>query len=197
MADSIRTPKFRVSFPHVFVPQDQKKDDGSVKKEYSCVMLFDKDADLSALKAAAQAVATEKWGDKIPSNLRSPFKNQGDKDYEGYEDGAVFIEARTTTRPAVVGMEQVEIDGQMRFKPLDETEFYPGCYAWATVNAYAYGGAGTKYSPGIGFGLRNIQKLEDGEPLGGRTRPEDDFAPANTGGVAAGGEAKPAGSLFD
>ena len=47
MADSIRTPKFRVSFPAVFTPQDQQKDDGTTKKEYSCVMLFAKDADLS------------------------------------------------------------------------------------------------------------------------------------------------------
>ncbi|GAY71780.1 ssDNA-binding protein, partial [Streptococcus canis] len=29
---------------------------------------------------------------------------------------------------------------------------------------------------GIACGLNNLQKLRDGEPLGGRTRAEDDFA---------------------
>lgn len=37
---------------------------------------------------------------------------------------------------------------------------------------YAYNANGNK---GIACGLQNLQKLEDGEPLGGRSRPKDDF----------------------
>ena len=29
---------------------------------------------------------------------------------------------------------------------------------------------------GIACGLNNLQKIRDGEPLGGKSRPEDDFA---------------------
>ena len=55
---------------------------------------------------------------------------------------------------------------------IDSTEVYSGCYARASINFFPYNQAGNK---GIACGLNNIQKLEDGEYLGGRSRPEDDF----------------------
>ncbi|MCI6276156.1 MAG: DUF2815 family protein, partial [Clostridium sp.] len=55
---------------------------------------------------------------------------------------------------------------------LDQSEVYSGCYARLTLNFYAYAASGNK---GIAAGLGNVQKLEDGEPLGGFTRAEDDF----------------------
>jgi len=179
MADSksVKTPRFRVSFPHVFEPQDVKKDDGSTKKEFSIVALFPKGTDLSALKAEANRAAKEKWGDKIPKNLASPFHDQGEKEYVGYESGAIFIRAKSTVKPGVVGQEVVN----GKFAAIDSSEFSPGCYAWMSVNAYAYGGPGTKFNPGVAFGLRNIQKLEDGDPLGNRSRAEDDFAAPDGG----------------
>ena len=41
------------------------------------------------------------------------------------------------------------------------------------MNFFAYNNAGKK---GISAGLGNVQKLEDGEPLGGATTAEQDFA---------------------
>ena len=56
---------------------------------------------------------------------------------------------------------------------LDSSELYSGCYARVSLNFFPYTNAGNK---GVGVGLNNIQKLDDGEPLGGaRARPEDDF----------------------
>lgn len=44
----------------------------------------------------------------------------------------------------------------------------------ASITFYAFNSNGNK---GIACGLNNLQKLRDGEPLGGRTRAEDvDFA---------------------
>jgi len=37
---------------------------------------------------------------------------------------------------------------------------------------YAYNNDGNR---GIACALNNLQKLQDGEPLGSRSRPEDDF----------------------
>jgi hypothetical protein len=34
----------------------------------------------------------------------------------------------------------------------------------------------TNGNKGIAFGLNNLQKIRDGEPLGSRSRAEDDFA---------------------
>ena len=50
---------------------------------------------------------------------------------------------------------------------------YSGVYGRASISFYAFNSNGNK---GIACGLNNLQKIRDGEPLGGRTRAEDDFA---------------------
>ena len=55
---------------------------------------------------------------------------------------------------------------------MDRSEVYSGCYANVSVNFFGYN---TNGNAGIGAGLGNIQKIKDGEPLGGFSNPEDDF----------------------
>ena len=55
---------------------------------------------------------------------------------------------------------------------LDKAEVYSGCYARVSLNFYAFNTNGNK---GVACGLGNIQKIKDGEPLGGRTNAADDF----------------------
>lgn len=178
---NILTPEFRASFVYAFRPQASLEEGKEPK--YSVTMLFKKGADLTALKKVAHQAAVEKWGDKIPPNLYSPFRDQGEKDYDGYEAGAIFLTATSKQKPGVVDQNVQDI--------INEADFYSGCWARATVRAFAYGGAGTKFKAGVGFGLQNIQKLRDDKPLGGRTRATDDFAPVE---MAAG---ETASSLFD
>jgi hypothetical protein len=162
--DNIITCEFRVSFPYLFRP-NKPMAEGQVGK-YSITMLFPKGADLSALYAAAKDAATEKWGekDKWPKNLRTPFRDQGEKEFEGYEKGLVFITATSKQRPGLVDAKLQDI--------IEERDFYPGCYARASVRAFAYDNTGNR---GVSFGVQNVQKLRDGDPLGNRTRPADDF----------------------
>lgn len=186
MAENVMTPEFRVSFPNVFRPQKPLQEGADPK--YGLTMLFPKGADLSPLKKAAEAAVAEKWGTdktKWPKNLRSPFRDQGEKKFEGYESGGVFITATSKQKPGLV-------DGSVQ-PIIDEAEFYPGCYARATVRAFAYDAAGNR---GVAFGLQNVQKTRDGEPLGGRSRPENDFAPIEDDGES-GGNATSAESVFD
>lgn len=190
------TPKFRASYAHVFVPQPVTNDDGSPKMangvqvlEYSIMALFPKGADLSALKAAAAEAAKEKWGDKIPVNLRSPFRTtkQDGSTPDALEEGGVFMNFKTKTKPGLVDATNQDI--------IDPVEFYSGCYCRASVRAYAYGGAGTKVVPGVAFGLQNLQKLEDGEPLGAvRVKASKEFEPVGGKDGSAGGGAS---NLFD
>ncbi len=175
---NINTPTFRVSYPNVF---KAKKNDLSGKDEFSVVALFKKGEDLTALKAAAQKAITDKWGPdkaKWPANLRSPFRDQAERAKEvdgkrilpaGHEEGAIFLNLKSAQRPGVVDQNVQDI--------LDESVFYAGCYARASVNAYAYDAKGNR---GVSFGLGNIQKVKDGDPLGNRARPEQDFAPIAT-----------------
>ena len=55
---------------------------------------------------------------------------------------------------------------------IDPSLVYSGMYAKVTLNFYPYNKEG---GVGIGAGLGNVQALSGGAPLGGRTRPEDDF----------------------
>ena len=56
---------------------------------------------------------------------------------------------------------------------LDQSEFYSGCYGRASISFFAYNSNGSK---GIGCGLNNVQKLDDGEKLGGAASATEDFA---------------------
>lgn len=53
------------------------------------------------------------------------------------------------------------------------TDVYSGMYARVTVNFFPYDASGNR---GVGFGLGNVCKTRDGEPLGGRANAESDFA---------------------
>ena len=181
MSENVITPEFRVSFANVFRPA--KPMQAGAEAKYGLTMLFPKGADLSALKKAAQDAVVEKWGAdqaKWPKNLRNPFRDQGERDYEGFEEGAVFINATSKQRPGLVDAKVQDI--------IEEHQFYSGCYARASVRAFAYDQAGNR---GVAFGLQNVQKLRDGDPLGGRSRPSDDFEP-----VADAAASQPASSIF-
>ncbi len=185
---NVVTPEFRVSFPNVFKP---KRNELSGKDEFSVVALFAKNADMTELKKACQDAVEKKWGadkTKWPKNIRLPFRDQGERIEDakskgkaapaGHEVGAVFINLKSSQRPGVVDESVQPI--------LDETQFYAGCFARASLNAYAYDQAGNR---GVTFELQHIQKLRDGEALGGRVRVEDAFTPVQGSG--------PAGSASD
>lgn len=182
MVDRVITPEFRVAFAHVFQPQRPMNEGADPK--YGITMLFKHGEDLTKLKQAAQEAVKEKWGDNVPKNLRTPFRDQGERDSMGFEDGAVFINATSKVRPGLVDSTNEEI--------ISPEEFYSGCWARASVRPFTYDVNGNR---GVGFGLQNVQKLRDGDPLGGRTKPQDDFEPVDapvTGDNASGD----AGDLF-
>lgn len=180
------TPEFRASFANVFVAKAQKDDDGNDgEAKFGITMLFPKDADLSGMKALAQAAVIEKWGtdpNKWPKPLRTPFRDQGEKEFDGFVPGAVFCNATSKQKPGVVDQNVHDI--------IDQTQFYSGCYARASIRAFTYDKRGNR---GVAFGLSNVQKTRDGDPLGGRTRPQDDFEPV-AGADAGAGSAAPAGA---
>lgn len=166
---TVLTPEFRLSFPHLFVPvaTDKNKPDD---KKYTMSMLFAAGVDVSALKKAAAAAAKETWGDSIPKNLKSPFLDAGKYEYEGYAEGMVLVRPTSKQKPNVVGPRKDPTTDT--FPRLSEENIYPGCYCRATVRAFTYNRPDSK---GVSFGIQNVQFIRDGEPLGGRRKPEDEF----------------------
>lgn len=170
----VLTPSFRVSFPCVFKPRSAFDNQ---EPKYSIVMLFPKEVtkseEFKALKKLCQDAAKEKWGDQIPKNIRLPWRD-GDEEKShlaGYP-GSVFMTASTRMKPGLVDEKLQDI--------INESDFYAGCWARATINAFAYDTMGNK---GIGIGLINIQKIKDDDPFVNRSKPEDDFTPVETADV--------------
>ncbi len=154
---------------YVFLTRPQPSMNPGGDPQYAITLVFPKSANLSELKAAAKAAAEKKWGNKIPTNLRNPFRDgDTDKPDDPVFANSIFISARTKQKPGAVAPDR---------QPLPEPEFdlYSGMRCRASVTAFAYDTAGNK---GVSFALNNVQKLADGDRLSGRKAAEDEFASA-------------------
>jgi len=159
----------RLSYANVWEP---KSINGGAEK-FSVSLIIPKSdvKTLSAINGAIDAAIEEgkgKFGGKVPNKaaIKLPLRD-GDidrPDDEAYAD-SYFINANSNTAPQVVDKNVNPI--------LDRFEVYSGIYARVSINFYAFNSNGNK---GIACGLGNIQKIRDGEPLGGRTNAADDFS---------------------
>ena len=146
------TPKFSVS---LLIP---KKDTVTVKK----------------IKAAIEAAYREGEaklkgnGKTVPplTAIKTPLR---DGDAERPDDlayaGHYFLNANSATAPGIVDADCQPI--------LTRSEVYSGVYGRASISFYAFNSSGNR---GIACGLNNLQKIRDGEPLGGRASAESDFS---------------------
>ena len=160
------TGKVRLSYAHIWEPVSVNGGD----EKYSISLIIPK-SDTKTINAIKQAVeeakadGKTKYGGKIPANLKLPLRD-GDierPDDEAYKN-SYFINANSNEKPQIVDRKVQAI--------LDRSEVYSGCYARVSITLYPFNINGNK---GVACGLGNIQKIADGEPLGGRTNAEDDF----------------------
>jgi len=159
----------RLSYANVWEP---KSINGGAEK-YSVSLIIPKSdtKTIAAINAAVDAAIEEgkgKFGGKIPNKaqLKLPLRD-GDidrPDDEAYAN-SYFVNANSNTAPQIVDRQVNPI--------LERSEIYSGVYARVSINFYAFNSNGNK---GIACGLGNIQKIRDGEPLGGRSNAADDFA---------------------
>jgi hypothetical protein len=98
--------------------------------------------------------------------LKTPLRD-GDierPDDEAYAD-CYFVNANSLTAPGIVDAALNPI--------IERSEVYSGVYGRASISFYAFNSNGNK---GIACSLNNLQKIKDGEPLGGKASAESDFA---------------------
>lgn len=122
-----------------------------------------------AIENAITAGIASKFGGVRPKKLEISFRD-GDveKEDEAYE-GAMYINAKSNRQPGVVDQQVQPI--------LDQDEVYSGAYYKFAITFYPYNYEGKK---GVAASLDNIQKIKDGDPLGGaRHKAEDDFEAFN------------------
>lgn len=146
------TPKFSVS---LIIP---KSDTKTVAKIKAAIEAAYHDGE-SKLKGSGKSVPPM-------AAIKTPLR---DGDSERPDDpayaNAYFINANSATAPGIVDAARNPI--------LTRSEVYSGVYGRASISFYAFNSNGNK---GIACGLNNLQKVRDGEPLGGKVSAESDFA---------------------
>ena len=168
----ITGPDTRWSYANVWEP---KSINGGTPK-YSISLIIPKTDTVTIAKINAAIEAAYKEGEaKLKGNgksvpplaaIKTPLRD-GDierPDDEAYAN-AYFINANATTAPGIVDADCNPV--------LTRSDVYSGVYGRASINLYAFNSNGNK---GIACGLNNLQKIRDGEPLGGKASAASDFA---------------------
>ena len=161
----------RLSYANIW---QAKSINGGAPKFSTSVLIPKSDTETVAKIKAAIAAAYAEGEAKLKGNGKSvppltaikiPLRD-GDQerpDDEAYK-GHWFVNANSNTAPGVVDINRESI--------IDTKEIYSGVYARVCLSAYAFNSSGNK---GIALGLQSVQKVKDGEPLGGHSKPEEDF----------------------
>jgi len=168
----ITGPETRWSYVNAWEP---KSINGGTPK-YSVSLIIPKSDTKTVEKInAAIKAAYEEGAGKLKGNGKSvppmaaiklPLRD-GDierPDDEAYA-GCWFVNANNTSAPGIVDADRQPI--------LDRSEVYSGVYGRASISFYAFNSSGNK---GIACSLNNLQKIADGESLGGHASAEADFA---------------------
>lgn len=163
----VRLENVRLSFAHLFEPQDGKVDEETGKKgedKYNCAFLMSKTDDtgtknLQRIKKAADAVKKNKWGDNIPK--LKPEKvclRDGElEDWDGY-DGHFYLTASNTRPPVLVDRDRAPLkksDGKL----------YSGCFVNAIVRLWAQD---NKHGKRLNASLEAVQFYKHGEAFGAK-----------------------------
>jgi len=159
----------RLSYANVWEPKSING--GTEKFSVSAIIPKSDTKTINAINEAVDAAIEEgrgKFGGKIPNRaaLKLPLRD-GDVDRpddEAYKN-SYFVNANSNSAPEIVDKALNPI--------MSRSEVYSGVYARVSVNFYAFNSNGNR---GIACGLGNIQKVRDGEPLGGKTSAADDFS---------------------
>ena len=132
---------------------------------------------MTELERAIVAEMQKKWPDQsVWQRLYQPLRKGSEKPgIDGITPDCRFARAKSNNKPEVIGPDK---------RPLtDQSKIYGGCYARASVTAYAF----ENETKGVALALNNVMKTRDGEPFGSRTNAADDFA--NVESAAGGADA--------
>ena len=179
MANAVKNPMKVITGPETrwsYVNAWEPKSINGGTPKYSVSLIIPKSDTKTVEKInAAIKAAYEEGAGKLKGNGKSvppmaaiklPLRD-GDverPDDEAYA-GCWFVNANNTAAPGIVDADRQPI--------LDRSEVYSGVYGRASISFYAFNSSGNK---GIACSLNNLQKIADGESLGGHASAEADFA---------------------
>jgi hypothetical protein len=195
-SESVVTPEFRLSFPNVLAPAEDK--DGKAGK-YSITMCFEKETMVgenikwfeNIINDVKTRVSQTVYGGKpIPTAVQTnPMKDGDVPNTMGnvYHEGFYTLTATTKRKPDVFHARK---DADGRFVPItDAAELYAGCVCRAKVRAFWWD-ISTKR--GISLNFSGVIKICDADPFASgstRAKTEEDFSAFVT-------ESAPVGSVI-
>lgn len=164
---NVTTGKVRLSFVHLFKPFAFQP---GQEEKFSCTILVPKsDMDTmgrinAAIEAAKSRGISDKWGGVHPPMIPTPvYDGDGVRPSDGMAFGPECKGCWVFTASAKADYPPEIVDTQVS-PIINQSEIYSGIYARVNVNFYPYAFGGKK---GIGCGLGSVQKVSDGEALGG------------------------------
>jgi hypothetical protein len=167
------TGRARLSYVHLFTPHAHNP---GQEPKYSVTILVPKTDTATkarldtAIQTAIQDGISSKWNGVKPPILSIPvYDGDGVRPSDGMPFGREckghwVLTASSKQSPQVVDLTCQPI--------INQSEIYSGIYGRVSVKFFPYNANGKK---GVGVGLNNVQKWEDGEPLGGRSNAASDF----------------------
>lgn len=180
----VTTGTVRLSYAHLTQPHVNPQRPNDPPK-YSVTLIIPKSDTATkaaldrAIYASIEAGRAGVWNGNAPQQPQQPVwdgdgvRKNGDP-FPPECHGCWVVTASSKNKPRVVDTNLQDI--------IEPTAIYSGMYARVSVRFFPYFNSGNK---GIGCGLNNVQKLGDGEPLGGMSTPEDDFGPSAPAAPAA------------
>jgi hypothetical protein len=166
MATKLMLKNVRLSYANLFEPRENKN--GELR--YSTALLIPKDhPQVEALKAAIDAEGEGKFGKKWETMAKKNYPlhdadEDGKADDEPAYEGHYYINASSKRKPQVVDRQVQPI--------LDESEMFSGCWGNVSIAIFAFEVPENK---GVSFGLNNVQKVKEGERLGGAPNADEEF----------------------
>lgn len=169
---TVTTDRARLSFTHLFEPYANNP---GQDPKYSVTVLVPK-SDIAtkqridaAITAAKQQGITKCWNGVMP-----PMVATAVHDGDGVRpNGEAFGEECRGHWVFTASSKQAPQVVDLNLNPIiNQTDVYSGCFARVCVNFFPYNSNGKR---GVGIGLNAVQKLEDGEPLGGRVSAAEAF----------------------
>lgn len=173
------TGEVRLSYAHLYDPYSNNGGD----PKYSVTVLMPK-TDVqakarldAALEAAKQKGIAEKWNGVLPPVVASAIHDGDGVRPNGEPFGAEckghWVFTASSKNPVSL------VDASMN-PIVQKGELYSGCYARVCVSLFPYNSNGKR---GIGIGLEAVQKLRDGDPLGGGVSVADAFGQGAPAGI--------------
>lgn len=170
---NVTTGQVRLSYVHLFQPYASPS---GGEPKYSATILVPK-SDVAtkqridaAIQAAISAGVASRWNGIRPPQVSVPIH---DGDGVRPSDGMPFGDECKGHWVVTASSKQQQAIVDMNLNPIiNQTEVYSGMYARVNINFFPYANSGKK---GIGCGLGPVQKISDGEPLGGRISAEAAF----------------------